>query len=111
MSARWNPERYQQAIRFAADAHGAQTLPGSTTPYVVHLANAATEVMLAATEDPSFDASFAVQVALLHDVLEDTSTSAEVLQERFGLDAPRGGHRMVAGAYLAQCARCTGGSP
>ena len=46
MSTRWDPAAYQTALRFAADAHGGRALPGSTFPYVVHLANVATEVML-----------------------------------------------------------------
>jgi (p)ppGpp synthase/HD superfamily hydrolase len=86
VSSLWDPAAYQTALRFAADAHGAQTLPGSSLPYVVHLANVAMEVMLAATRDASFDATFAIQVALLHDVLEDTSTPPAALEELFGVE-------------------------
>ena len=42
---RLDPEVYKRAIDFAASAHGAQTIPGSGFPYVVHVAKVAMEVI------------------------------------------------------------------
>ena len=77
---------YQEAIRFAAAKHLAQEqkVPGTELPYVVHLSNVAMEILLAGEHSEKFDLGFAVQVALLHDTLEDTDTTPEELQERFG---------------------------
>ncbi len=77
---------YQETILFAAEKHTAlqQTIPGTNLPYVIHLSNVAMEILTAAHYSPHFDTAFAVQVALLHDVLEDTQTSAQELQSRFG---------------------------
>ena len=37
------------------------------------------EILMSYSVNPNFDVDFAVQVALLHDVLEDTDTSYEEL--------------------------------
>ncbi|MCB0684262.1 MAG: hypothetical protein KDC32_25640, partial [Saprospiraceae bacterium] len=36
---------YQQAIDFAARAHGSQRVPGKSYSYIVHLSNVAMEVL------------------------------------------------------------------
>ncbi len=53
-------------------------------PYVVHLSNVAMEILIAAPHSPGFDLDFAIQVALLHDTLEDTSTTFDELASTFG---------------------------
>ncbi|GAB2561752.1 HD domain-containing protein [Spirosoma aerophilum] len=77
---------YQETIKFAARKHGetSQTIPGTNLPYVVHLSNVAMEILMAARETNDFDLRYAVQVALLHDTLEDTNTTFEELKETFG---------------------------
>ena len=79
-------DKYQKALRFAGERHGNQKMPGSGASYLVHLSNVAMEVILASEHSPVFNLEFAVQVALLHDVLEDTSTILEELQNEFGND-------------------------
>ena len=75
---------YQKAIKFAGERHANQKVPGSQSSYLVHLSNVAMETMLAAQHTDNFDQGFAVQVALLHDVLEDTTTTFAELQSAFG---------------------------
>jgi guanosine-3',5'-bis(diphosphate) 3'-pyrophosphohydrolase len=77
---------YQTAIKFATAKHVAQNqlVKGSNLPYVVHLSNVAMETMIAATHTEGFDLDYAVQVALLHDTIEDTETTYEEIAERFG---------------------------
>lgn len=79
---------YQKAINFATEKHVLmdQNVPGTILPYVVHLSNVAMEILTAASETPSLNTSFAVQVALLHDTLEDTSATFEELQNNFGIE-------------------------
>jgi len=67
-------ELYQKAIRFAGAKHAKQQVPGTKTNYLAHVSNVAMEVMLAHAQQPDFDLDFAVQLALLHDTLEDTDT-------------------------------------
>src|SRR5690606_11363187 len=50
---------------------------------LVHLSNVAMEILMAGKHTPDFDTGFAVQVALLHDTLEDTETSMAELEQYF----------------------------
>ena len=83
---------YQKAIKFAAAKHAAQnqTIPGTNLPYVVHLSNVAMEILIASFHSENFDLGFAVQFALLHDTLEDTSTTFEELETKFGVEIAKG---------------------
>jgi guanosine-3',5'-bis(diphosphate) 3'-pyrophosphohydrolase len=83
---------YQKAIKFAALKHVEQNqlVPGTNLPYVVHLSNVAMEILMAAQNSPNFEVDFAVQAALLHDTLEDTSTTFEELTEAFGAPIAEG---------------------
>ena len=77
-------EIYQDAMRFAGVKHAAQQVPGTTANYLLHISCVAMEVLQAHREDPDFDLAFAIQVAIMHDTLEDTDTSPEEVEERFG---------------------------
>ncbi|HEX8576491.1 MAG TPA: HD domain-containing protein [Flavobacterium sp.] len=78
--------KYQKAIKFAAKRHADknQLIPGTNLPYVVHLSNVAMEILIAAQKTEKFDSEFAVQVALLHDILEDTETTYDEIAMEFG---------------------------
>ena len=78
---------YQQAIDFAARAHGSQRVPGKSYSYIVHLSNVAMEVLLAHQAVPLERPVYALQCALLHDVLEDTDATHEELARHFGREA------------------------
>lgn len=79
---------YQTALKFAAAKHTEkeQKIPGTDLPYVVHLSNVAMEVIVASYNSVNFNLSFALQVALLHDTVEDTSTTFEELENQFGAE-------------------------
>lgn len=79
--------KYQKAIKFAAKRHADknQLIPGTNLPYVVHLSNVAMEILIASQKTENFDSEFAVQVALLHDILEDTETTLEEIGNEFGI--------------------------
>ena len=79
---------YQQAIKFATAKHleKEQKVPGTDLPYVVHLSNVAMEIIIAAAYSDNFDVDFAVQVALLHDTIEDTSANFDELKNNFGIE-------------------------
>lgn len=48
------------------------------------------EIMIASFNTVNFDLNYAVQLALLHDVLEDTSTKLDELEKIFGKDVANG---------------------
>lgn len=76
---------YQKTIKFAAKKHADQNqvIPGTNLPYVVHLSNVTMEIIFASQETKEFNTAFAIQVALLHDILEDTETIFKELAEEF----------------------------
>jgi (p)ppGpp synthase/HD superfamily hydrolase len=65
---------------FAIGAHGDQKY-GSGAPYYVHL-DAVSDVLL----DFKIDSIYLHKAAYLHDVLEDTQTTPETIQNLFGAD-------------------------
>lgn len=86
---------YQRAIAFASKKHGEknQTVPETDLPYVVHLSNVAMEILVTSKKSELFNTQFAVQVALLHDTLEDTDTTFDEISKLFCIE--------VADAVLA----------
>lgn len=82
MESAWSPHLFHDAFCFAAIAHNGQTLPGSDLPYLTHVGLVCTEVMAIATEVT--DADLLVQCAALHDTLEDTDVTYDVLVGEFG---------------------------
>jgi guanosine-3',5'-bis(diphosphate) 3'-pyrophosphohydrolase len=81
---------YQETIKFAAEKHGSQKVKGSKIPYVVHLSNVAMEIFMAARKTHGFDLGYALQLALLHDTIEDTETTRQELELVFGKDIAEG---------------------
>ncbi|MCT4614942.1 MAG: HD domain-containing protein [Marinifilaceae bacterium] len=77
-------EIYQKTISFAAEKHKKQFVPGTEYSYVVHLSNLAMELFAAYQYDSNFDLAYAVQLALLHDTIEDTQTEYKELHDKFG---------------------------
>lgn len=80
----FSPDRYVDAMRFAAAAHDGQKQPGHDLPYLVHVVSVAAEVIAALPALPDIDGDLAVTCALLHDTVEDTAVSLEDLRARFG---------------------------
>ncbi|NOU60162.1 HD domain-containing protein [Marinifilum caeruleilacunae] len=77
-------EIYQKAIKFAGEKHKNQQVPGTNSNYLLHISNVAMEILMAYAAANTFDLDFAVQLAILHDTLEDTDTKLEELSEAFG---------------------------
>lgn len=86
----FSANRYREALRFATRAHAGQLLPGSDMPYLVHVVEVAAEVTEAIMHSPLMDSDLAISCALLHDVVEDTSITAEMVRNEFGEAVCRG---------------------
>ena len=85
MLSTWSQEKYIRALKYAAEAHSGQTVPGSDLPYIVHVTMVAMEVIAALAHEGGLDGDLAVQCALLHDVIEDAGISYKKLAAEFGL--------------------------
>ncbi len=83
-------DQWISAWHFAARAHHKQTLPGSDLPYLVHLGAVAMEILVAHQQAEFARPVLAVQCALLHDTLEDTSTDESELVAAFGVEVASG---------------------
>ncbi len=101
----WSPDGYGEALRFAAERHGEQRMPGTGWPYVVHLTAVAAEVMAALTREPFAAPDLAVQCALLHDTVEDTATTAAEVAARFGAAVAAGVVALSKDAAVAKADR------
>jgi len=80
----YTPERYVAAMRFAAERHKTQKVPGSDLPYLVHVVSVAAEVIAALPTTKLGDPDLAVTCALLHDTVEDTQTTIDEIKAAFG---------------------------
>ncbi len=99
----WNQQHYIQAWHFASHAHQGQCVPSTDSPYIHHLAMVAMEVMtVIATEQSLEQPDLLVQVALLHDVLEDTATTYEQLAQNFGVNVADGVLALTKNTALAK---------
>src|SRR5512137_572560 len=82
MSADANPiADVLRALDFAAERHSAQRRKGpGGAPYVNHVIEVATALAsIGGVTDPEV-----LMAAVLHDIIEDTETSAEEVERRFG---------------------------
>jgi|GEM_PF-948501 len=79
---------YNHALFFAAEAHGNQLYGGS--PYILHVCMVADEIFAAHQKEPFSNIENAVQIALLHDVLEDTHITENEMLQHFSSDVVSG---------------------
>lgn len=98
----WTPDGYLAALRFAAEAHGAQKFPGTDLPYLVHVTGVAMEVIGALRAEPDRDQELAVQCALLHDVVEDTPVGLPLVRDVFGEAVAQGVSALSKDPHLAR---------
>ncbi len=83
-------ELYQEAMKFAGEKHSNQKVPGTNANYLLHISNVAMEVLMAYFENKNFDINTAIQIAILHDVLEDTDTTFDEIAKKFGTPIANG---------------------
>nr|WP_320119803.1 HD domain-containing protein [uncultured Marinifilum sp.] len=75
---------YQKAMKFAGEKHYQQKVPGSKSNYLLHLTNVAMEVFMAYINKKKFDIDYAIQLAVLHDTIEDTTADYNEIKTTFG---------------------------
>jgi len=80
---------YNKTLFYAAAAHNGQFYAGNL-PYVIHVCMVADEVLAADRIEPFSNIKDAVQIALLHDVLEDTPITKEEMLLHFSPEVVHG---------------------
>jgi len=87
----WDQEKTNKAWNFASHVHNGQLVPGTDIPYINHIGNVAMEAMAVVVQEKDIkNPDLLVQCALLHDVIEDTSNSYEIIKEEFGVEVADG---------------------
>ncbi len=90
----WSPDVFRKALFFAAPFHKGQTYggaeEGTQVEYVNHLTSVVMEVISALPSVPHYNGNLAIQCALLHDVIEDTEASYEIVLQGFGPEVADG---------------------
>ncbi len=84
MTPLFDPDTYRRALEFAATAHGAQRVPGTGLPYVVHVTAVCAEVLAALAVERWEAGERSVVCALLHDTIEDTDRTWRDVAAAFG---------------------------
>jgi (p)ppGpp synthase/HD superfamily hydrolase len=85
----WDPDLFHETLHFAAAAHEGQFVSGQNYSYVVHLLGVCMEALRAASIEPA-DSNFIMQCSLLHDTMEDTPITLQILSDRFGQEVAEG---------------------
>ncbi len=77
-----NQDNITKAWFFASRVHKEQFYPGEELPYITHIGNVMMEVMAVSSrlENPEL----AIMCAILHDTIEDTSTTYADIEKEFG---------------------------
>jgi (p)ppGpp synthase/HD superfamily hydrolase len=78
------PLGFLEALSFAAERHGRQLRKGSGVPYITHPVLVAETLAYHYPQSPDL-----IIAGLLHDVVEDTDTSLELVEEEFGSNVAR----------------------
>ncbi len=90
----WSPDVFSKAWDFATLFHKGQTYGGPSEgmqiDYLNHVGSVAVEIIWALPTAPDIDGNLAIQCALLHDVIEDTAATYELVAEQFGRDVADG---------------------
>ncbi len=69
---------FEKAVAFASDAHSGDVRRGKNIPYLLHPLEAAV-IVSSVSEDPEL-----IAAAVLHDVVEDTPITLEMIKDKFG---------------------------
>lgn len=84
----WSPDIFHKAWEFSTRCHSGQTYGGARegerVEYINHIASVAMEIAWALQSDPNANGALAVQCALLHDTIEDTDATYDVICDAFG---------------------------
>lgn len=86
----WDQDKYLEAWNFASAIHNGQTLPGSKIPYINHLGLVAMEASATIANEGIKQPNLLVLCALLHDSIEDTSTTFNIIKNTFSIDVAKG---------------------
>ncbi len=84
-------ENLEDIILFASVAHKNQMMMDPEVPYLTHLISVASNVLEAYHNgEEKFNLDYALKLAILHDTIEDTEVTYDMLEQRYGKDIAMG---------------------
>ena len=87
----WSQEKYIKAWNFSSKVHNGQLVPGTDIPYINHIGLVAMEAMAAIAHGKDIsNPDLLIQCALLHDTIEDTTSTYEEIRGEFGVEVADG---------------------
>lgn len=99
----WDSDLCLKAARFGAKAHATQTMLGTSMPYLLHVASVAFETAQAVVQDGSkLTGDLAIPCAWLHDTVEDTETTPDILEAHFGPSITAGVMALTKNASMSK---------
>jgi (p)ppGpp synthase/HD superfamily hydrolase len=106
-SNQWNPDLFMDLWHFATQKHGSQTYGGSLQDerivYMNHVGAVVMEVSNCLMQTAvSYNANLAIGCAVLHDTIEDTSTTYNEISQLFGTEIADGVLALTKNVALAK---------
>ncbi|MFK5880513.1 MAG: HD domain-containing protein [Flavobacteriaceae bacterium] len=87
----WNQDKYIKAWNFTSIIHNGQLIQGTDIPYINHLGLVTMEAAAAIANNNSVqNPDLLILCALLHDSIEDTSTTYDEIKNEFGTEVADG---------------------
>ena len=88
MNQRWSIDELQATWKLVTQLHNGQKYggqkEGEQVEYINHIGSVTFEIFAALNKEETMNADLAIKCALLHDTIEDTPTSYEIIKEKFG---------------------------
>lgn len=87
----WNKEIVQETVVYAMEVHKNLTMKGNENiPFSGHFVNVMLNALNFVENKKSIDKTLIIQLALLHDSIEDAGLKYEDIKSKFGLDVADG---------------------
>ena len=81
----WDDKIFRETLYFALKAHGNQKMKGNDNlPYSAHFVPVMMNAVKYSLNETDIDRNYLIQLALLHDVIEDTSYTYNDIKNKFG---------------------------
>ena len=88
MKQKWSIDELQVTWKLVTQLHNGQKYAGQEEgeqfEYINHIGGVTFEIFAALNEEENMEADLAIKCALLHDTIEDTTTSYQIIKEKFG---------------------------